>query len=378
MNDQALARVDSPAPVAEVLAKYDTSQFIVLHPVIVSAEGTFSPLLVTSAAVVQVNPDPKGMDVYRGFWTGKGCVAPTKHLLERIATAGGVEWERPTFTGPVTDPNTGHKSVIVTAAAKVRQPDGGWVGISKSKELDTAVLEERFIADYQRRNRSASEQDARTAVRGLVLQAKENLVQLAESKAMSRVIRAIFSLQQEYPEAQLARCPIVVPRIVYDPDVTDPAQLEQIQLRGRRAAAELYGELPDSTGVASGDSGRELPPGDSTDTEEETLAYGEGVSGSDAGPVDEAQGSAGDSSAGVDTQAADVEKASAGPVRPDEDDTFTAGDHAGETFSSVAEFFPEYAGDVLAGTAPGSKTMARERHQLLFAWYQFFNPQPGV
>lgn len=352
---EALATM--PDDGAEALAKFDPRKYIVLHPVVHSEGSLASPVLVQSIAVVQINPDEKGPDVFKPWWqVGRGDVAFTANALRRISAAAGMRWEDTQFDGPHTDATTRHKRVTATAAASVRQPNGEWYRISQSKEIDSEVMEAKWTAE------------GRNNVPKQILILKEQLLAYAESKAMNRVIRALLTLQQQYPAAQLAACPIVVPRLLYRPDMADPMVLEQMHMQGRRASADLYGTpvaLPVGADATAGAS----PDSSEGQWADESPLHGEGGDGSEASWSEDSAERSTEASPGADTPG-QSEGASVEAALPESDPKLSAGPHKDKHVSQLAQREPDYLMKIATGQVKATPTLVECARQ----WLVYYDP----
>jgi hypothetical protein len=239
----------------------------VLHPVVQVQEGIASPVLVQSVSVRRLAPGAG--DTYNDFRFAnerEGKHALSGLALGKIASDAGIRWIEPcTVEARDRDRATGHVYIRVRATGAVLQPNGEHYLISAHKEIDTADEEQQILhqkaAKYRRENKLALTDPIPAAVMATLedatkrdlMQIREHILGIAETKAQNRVIRKLLSLKQVYTQAELDR-PFVIPRLLYRPDLTDPMALERAQIDGRRAATELYGQPRFSS-----TEGRELP-----------------------------------------------------------------------------------------------------------------------
>lgn len=332
------------------LADYDRAgdRFNVLHPIVqVEAGAGSSPFLVESVSIVKLEAGENSPDTfndYRFANARQGVFALSGLALTKIATAAGVKWIPDMCVVEARERRPdGHVYLRYRAAAAIRQPNGEWHIESASKEIDTAdvadALRDRDMRARTSGRKEYSDAEIEDRVRQQVLQVREFILPLAETKAKNRVIRRLLSLQQTYTKQELAK-PFVVPRLLYRPDATDPMQLEQIQIEGRRAAQELYGDR--APGVSS-------PPAQ-LDASSES---------SDAGGVDPAVESA--SPTNVQDEVADA------ALEPSADPKLTAGPHKDERLSEVVDTDPEY----LLAVASGEITSTPKLQELAGEWLHF-------
>jgi hypothetical protein len=244
--------------VLKSLADADPRQFNVLHPIVAVGPGTESPILVESISVVQIRPDAG--DTYHDYRFAdpkKGQFALSGMGLQKIAAAAGIRW----ITGEcqVEDRERrldGHVYIRYRATGAVRQPNGEWFRITAHKEIDTADVYEQMIDQKtrkaQRDGKAPDLQAIHAEAKRDILQVRENILGLAESKAMNRVIRKLLSLRQVYMKAELSR-PFAVPRLIYRPDLVDARTLEQAQIEGHQALADTFGPVSQLPGPTAGD-----------------------------------------------------------------------------------------------------------------------------
>ena len=73
-----------------------------------------------------------------------------------------------------------------------------------------------------------------------LVQQRQMIAELAESKAMNRAIRAALQLKQKYTVQELAR-PFVIPKLVVDLDMSDPLIRQMAAAKALGIEAQLYG-----------------------------------------------------------------------------------------------------------------------------------------
>lgn len=406
MDSATLARTSS---VGKELAldQYDPDSFNILAPVlVVRQEGAdVSPLLTESVSIVEIHGPDSG-DVYNDFRYANerdGKFALTSLALARIAAAAGVKWI-PDMCKILTRERRpdGNVYIAYQAGAGIRTLNGEWHIEIASKEIDTAdVAEQMAEVDRRTYDRMRTQdrapawvktlgRDASTAalekaiegrVRQQILQLREHLLSHAETKAKSRVIRRILSLRQVYTKAELGR-PFVVPRLVYRPDLTNPLELERVQVEGRRAAAELYGD--DVSPLSSTRSGpgevaatAELPPAASGpepsgvgraggDRETAGGGSGKGAAATASGPTPKVASSPPRDDAMRGEAAAPSE-----PEQPKSDPLIEGGPYAGQRYSEVVQIDPGYLKAIAA------EARAKARREVAQAWLDWARPKLG-
>ncbi|MEX0755731.1 MAG: hypothetical protein WD556_11540 [Actinomycetota bacterium] len=375
---------------SSALARYDAKQFNVLHPVMLlneDPERTASSLLVQSVSVVQIQAGKDSPDVYNDFRYANqrdGKYALSALGLAKISSAAGIKWI-PELCQVVDGPKPvqssdglNHTYIRYRAAGALRQPNGEWHVETAEKDIDTSLVADK-LRDSDRRTwkrtagsdgapawvKRAGKDETKVAseiedrVRQQILQLREFLLGHAETKAKNRVIRRILSMQQTYGQQDLAK-PFVVPRLVYRPDMTDPRQLEQVQIEGRRASDELYGQAsPAPAGEEHGAASSVVSSGTSGP------AAGGGTHG--GRPRDE-EGAAEPARTGPPAGAGSASTAPAGgPVRPKQNPVIEGGEYDGKRWSELAEEDPGY----LKGIATATRSKVKERLALDWvAWAQ--------
>lgn len=389
------------------LEDYSPAEFNVLHPVVlVAGESVSSPVLVQSVSVVRINTAPDSGEVYHDWRFAperEGKAALSALGLAKIAAAAGIKWvpELCRVLARERRPD-GHIYIDYQAGGAVRQPNGEWHIEVAHKDIDTADVAERLEDAYTRKLRDGRAKYAATQIPEMVrrdlLQVKEFLLGHAETKAKNRVIRRLLTLRQVYSHKDLER-PFAVPRLLYRPDLTDPMQLEQVQIEGRQAAAALYGSpgVGDHAGSGSAYSqGEPERPELQTSAAEATVPRASGRGGGSpedeataAGPNSETQaagtpargpasqtGSATSTGEGQPERAQDprpvrpVEDSAARsePDTPAEDPFFSDGPYKGLRMSEVAEKDPGFLRGLAAeGRNKRIRTLAQD-------WLSYYNP----
>ena len=212
------------------------------------AIGGKLPLLHAAAmSFVFVDPEKETYAI-----PGKADRGIGKMALDRIAAAAGVRWN-PHLCGRVDDSSNPHV-VEYQAAGTVLQLDGTERMIHASKRVDLraekGTPDSTWGADSQEFARSAADKNPPGDPWARILQARQHILSLAESKAKNRAIRSL-GVRTAYAPADLAKG-FVVLRLQFTGRSDDPEIEREVSLMIARRAlssqSDLYG-------------GRELPPG---------------------------------------------------------------------------------------------------------------------
>lgn len=369
------------------MEKFDPKKYIVLHPVTITDEGQFSPVLAQTISFVKIRTEEEAGEVYHDFRFAPppdrdkkrpGKYALTALGLGRIKDAAGLQVVASRKTDRQRDPNTGHLYVEWQVVAGVRQPNGEVVFMPASASLDTADFADERTHAYEeqiRENRHLykfgpkkgkprfESKDVPDMVRRDVIQIKAKLEERVETLALNRAIRKLLSLKQVYTEEEIQR-EFVVPRLIYRPDLTDPVQLEWVQVEGSRAVAALYGGSPlSSTNEERLADVRPLPDRvPSAPAEEESSVPAEGRGAEEEEPP------AGEATASAPASRAKKQEPAGGLQVPKEDPLFEEGPHKGERMSYVAETDPSYLRGLLQGTR------AAKKRELIEGWLRWQTP----
>lgn len=183
----------------------------------------------------------RGPDFYHDKrWDG-GDVAFKREALLKMWMAAGAR-ELGTYR---EDDGTDPYLVRWRFTAAVQDFSGNWVPAQATKEIDL-------------RETSAAAQ-AMKDKRGQLSQQRQDIVQLAESKAQNRVIRKLLGIRQKYTAEEI-RKPFVLMRLVLVPDMSDPTTKLFVLANAYGATAALFGN-PDFTRMILS-----AVPSESTDT----------------------------------------------------------------------------------------------------------------
>jgi hypothetical protein len=364
----------------------------VLHPIVQIEDDLTSPVLKGSVSIRKFDPAAHTYNDFRYANKNDGKYALNGLALRVIASDAGVRWlEQGVVEARERSPD-GHVYLRVRSTGAVLQPNGETYLITQHKEIDTADEEDRIRQEkeskYRRENKLAAGAAIPPAARAKIeddlrrdiIQIRQHLLSLAETKSMLRVIRALLGLKQTYTTAELAQ-PFVIPRLLYRPDLTNPLALERVRVQGTQAIGELYGQTASGIHGPVEPTGRPLP--DDSESAPGATATQQAPTPAGGVPEREASGAApGKKSSGGDPRGAgtgtgaDDTASSKGqsppePDAPPSDPYFEDGPHKGERFSEVAETDPGF----LRGIAAGH--WLKSVRQLAQAWLDHYNPTLG-
>jgi hypothetical protein len=226
------------------LAEYSPNQYNVLMPVPALSTNDVNSVTIET---VTISPNPNDGEVYAPTG-GRGALALRKPALFKLASAAGIQWH-PTECKRV-DNLSNPDLVIYRAVAAVRKPSGEPMIMSASYELYLPDVEAEIRFNYENKQRKDPKKypDIDYLVKRDILQIRKYKHELAETKAMLRVIRAMLTIKSTYKAQELQR-PFAIPRIDFDPmSSTDPtirdaartvlaAEMFQLNKRPKRLGA---------------------------------------------------------------------------------------------------------------------------------------------
>jgi len=244
-------------PLEQKVSKYREDGYNVLLPS--QSIQQFGQFHEPSIEVVQLETDEDSGDVYVQSWMkdGQGNSVPKTYSLAKpgllkLATCAGIVWD-PVNTKRVDD---GHdkKFCCYQAVGMLQRSDGRWITLKNMYEVDLEVIEEELYDLYKRKCRDWNRGDRSEAdfveylkqwvadsVRRELLKKRKHKLRLAESGAMMAVIRSLLAIKSHYTKVELSK-PFVVPRVVFNPDTSDPEIRAAILTQGKKAIASAYGE----------------------------------------------------------------------------------------------------------------------------------------
>lgn len=228
---QALAKVEQQLqPIATVqqfherIAMLQESAFVCCP--FINLDSIPANYLV-SERVVRVNPDPRAKDVY---FSGLFCdgtkenpktVALTRRALMRIwiAAAGNILWSKQ--TGDTSDPRVVQWSV----GGEIRQIDGNVIQVIGSKRIDL---------------RDGSD-DTRGMTDKQLAGARAHIYEMAETKAMLRLVRKAMDLSDTYSVEDLRTKLFVTYALVPNLDTTDVETRRMVTAAQLGIVDQVYG-----------------------------------------------------------------------------------------------------------------------------------------
>ncbi len=213
--------IRSPKEFVAELEKWQKANYHVLSPF-----ANFSALpphwgILPTKVTIDPNPDAGGPgEVYQdGVFTRGNDVAIAKLGLAKIAMAAGM-----TIKTERTDPRTIPNFWEVRATAR-------FIGINGTPQERDAT-EEWDLRDGSERAKQAGsgKQVTQNRIKGL---------RQCESRACNAAVRA-YGVKQKYTKAELAK-PFVVIQMIYLPNMTDPAEKQQVAERALGGSSLMYG-----------------------------------------------------------------------------------------------------------------------------------------
>lgn len=259
------------------LTDYDPNRYNILLPT--RAIQQINPWYAYGVTVVHVDPNPESGDVYPvgsrrvkgedGKWYVQELYGLAKPALMRMMQAAGIVWNFRESGVRRLD----RDYVLYVAIGAIRLADGTWMTLSAHKEIDLeveeAVLREQWQARAERLARQGNvPEDERYRykvrkaqvqgrdvflldeaeipryveehVRSAMLHKRKNKVHLAETGAMLRLVRSALAIKAQYTAEELRR-PFVVPRVDFQPDLSDPEVRRAMIQHGLPAIQTLFG-----------------------------------------------------------------------------------------------------------------------------------------
>lgn len=188
-----------------------------------------SDLHVVKLEMLTVAVPPQGSWESEDLYTMQGKLAPTKHLLERMSHAAGVQWDVGACRFDLLHP----ENVIFTAVGGIRGPSGlmTWKSATKewSKDVEVMEIEERAATrsiGYGANARPMTDEERAAYIRSETARSIKNRLTMTESKAKTRVMRALLGIRGAADRAYWSK-PFFIPRIDVVLDANDP------EIRGR-------------------------------------------------------------------------------------------------------------------------------------------------
>jgi hypothetical protein len=217
------------------IQRFDEKKYLVLAPVEL---GPTPPMHTPMISVVPIDPDPKAGDVYEL----SGKFAYSKAALDRVAAAAGISWvyEMCGRTDAGTDPEI----VRFRMAGKRKELDGQWRVVAREYEFDLRARQDELEASAAHKNKDIRDPVQRQAaieasVARDMIQLRKFKVSRAESGAANRVVRVFLGIKANYTREQIIR-PLVVPKLVFTPDYSDPEVKKFMLAEATGTISELY------------------------------------------------------------------------------------------------------------------------------------------
>ena len=206
-----------------------------------------SPFHKPVLEIVRVDADPEAGEVYE-IVKGSGDFALKATALQKIGYAAGLIWNARGCHR--TDDGTNPNIVSYRAEAAVRKEDGTYMLLNAEYMVDLGVIEEETRESYEKKsfllakeNKWSEERRKEYVEKNVhrdMLQKRKFRLQLAQTGAMDRVIRKILGLKGTYKRSELEK-PFVVPKIAFNPDISDPKIRDMMLRQGLDAANILFG-----------------------------------------------------------------------------------------------------------------------------------------
>jgi hypothetical protein len=264
MSTENLPAKQPWAQTQALVADYPKEKFNLLLPTITVAdvEGQFHKPRVE---LVKIDPDTDAGEVYQDKRMPKGKVALTRRALQKFQHAAGVQFPpQLNEVKIITD-----KVCLYQAAGAVRKADGSPLVVTASKLVDLELEEIKFREQAKRRNEYRekdgkppwTEDEIEAQVRRDLIQARENMVQNAETKAQNRVLRKILALKDAYEISELQK-PFALIRFDQSFDLDDPRQAQLLLSQAASSSGALYGAPApsiDATPAPAPPAGQEVP-----------------------------------------------------------------------------------------------------------------------
>jgi hypothetical protein len=214
---------------------------------------------------VVLSPDTKEGDVYP---QQQKKLALTRQGLMKLANAAGIIWD-PNRSRRLDD-RTDKDYVVYQAVGGYKKLDGTPLFMKAEYDLDFEVIRDEIEEGYEIKRQkwkadaswfkkmTADQQDAyiKKCIRRDVLQKRKHKIKLAETGAMTRVIRGLLNLKATYTVPELKK-PFIVVRLVFQPDYDDPEVKSRMAAAAVGAVAGVFG--PGATQPALPPASQESP-----------------------------------------------------------------------------------------------------------------------
>jgi hypothetical protein len=263
--------------VEKELEVYKKQKANILGPT-TSMEGLseFHKVIVDS---VMLSSNPADGDVYKhkdSYGDKPAQFILTGQALQRLAICAGVFWN-PAETKATAQ---SQKYVAYNAVGCIRKTDGTPTCFQAEADIDIDVesdeLRESFIKKrkdwdnkpwFKRMDATAQDDYADSAFRKELNFKKKHKTKIAASSAKNRVIRVLLGIKKTYTQQELLK-PFIMPRVVLQPDYSDPEVKKMMLTASIQAMTGIYGGAPPVTmdaaiDMSEGDySAQSVPPED--------------------------------------------------------------------------------------------------------------------
>lgn len=222
---------------AKLFADYPATKYNRLLPTLTVADDA-GQLYKPKIELLKIDPKIPGYgesgEVYRDNRMAENFVALSRRGLQKLQHAAAIIFPPQLAKIELSEDR---KSCLATSAGAMKKSDGSLLVITASKHIDLELEEMKIRDQHERKGKKAAELDS--LVRRDLIQARENMVQNAETKAQNRVIRKVLALKDAYHVDDLKK-PFVLIRFDQAFDIQDPAQLKLILANSSAASANLF------------------------------------------------------------------------------------------------------------------------------------------
>lgn len=204
------------------------------------------PHMQVSIDIITINTDPALKEVYNTGSDKNPQLGLGKTAIMKIASAAGLQVD-PILTKRLDD-RKDRRYCAYQAVVWLTKPDGTRLCFKAEKEYDLDVIEEKILEQKKARATGRYAKDwekvpgwAEEQTRKELLQIREHLASLCETKAILRAIRGVMAIKTSYTPAELAQ-PFAVARVSYRLDYKDPMVRARVLDNALGSTAQLYGQ----------------------------------------------------------------------------------------------------------------------------------------
>lgn len=168
----------------------------------------------------------------------------TAQALLRISMAAGIIWH-PTYCKRIDD-RKDRNYVAYQAMGGIKRSDGKHIWFKRSHDIDIEVEEEEAYERYRNKCKNWKKSEdikqgyIESSVRRDILQKRKHKLKMVETGAMTRVVRSILSLKNQYTKAELQN-PFIAVRIVLQPDYSNEDVRAAVQRAAIESTINIYG-----------------------------------------------------------------------------------------------------------------------------------------